>query len=131
MTSKEIRDLSAAFAASTFSVFKDVVASGGEVRGCVVKGGAKYSRKDLDELIELARAQGASGLVWSRNAGGAIGSSALKAAGEATIRQALQTASAAEHRANCQPRQQFAPDHLPDLLRSEIRSAVTRGPSML
>jgi aspartyl-tRNA synthetase len=92
----EIRDVSAAFAESTFSVFKDAVASGGEVRGFVVKAGAKYSRKDLDELVELARQQGASGLVWARNAAGAIQSSALKAAGEATIRQALESAGAAE-----------------------------------
>jgi aspartyl-tRNA synthetase len=92
----EIRNVSAAFAESTFSVFQEVVASGGEVRGFVVKGGATYSRKDLDGLAEMARQQGASGLVWARNAGGAIQSSALKAAGDATIRQALETAGAAE-----------------------------------
>jgi len=92
----EIRDVSAAFAESTFTVFQDVVAFGGEVRGFVVKGGAKYSRKDLDELVDLAKQQGASGLVWARNAAGAIQSSALKAAGEATIRQALESAGAAE-----------------------------------
>jgi aspartyl-tRNA synthetase len=92
----EIQDLSAPFADSTFSVFKDTVASGGEVRGFVVKGGAKYSRKDLDELVELAKQQGASGLVWARNAAGAIQSSALKAAGEATIQQVLSTAGAGD-----------------------------------
>jgi aspartyl-tRNA synthetase len=92
----EIQDVSAAFAGSSFSLFSDLVAGGGEVRGFVVKGGARYSRKDLDELTEQARALGASGLVWARNNAGAIQSSALKAAGEATIRAALELAGAAE-----------------------------------
>jgi aspartyl-tRNA synthetase len=92
----EIQDLSAAFSESTFSLFKDVVAGGDGVRGFVVTGGAKYSRKDLDALAEQAKQLGATGLVWARNAGGAIQSSALKAAGEQTIRQALETAGAEE-----------------------------------
>jgi aspartyl-tRNA synthetase len=92
----EIQDVSAAFAGSTFSVFRDAVASGGEVRGFVVKGGAKYSRKDLDELVETAKTLGASGLVWARNAAGAVQSSALKAAGETTIANALSMSGAAE-----------------------------------
>ncbi|CAN5715616.1 aspartate--tRNA ligase [soil metagenome] len=90
----KIQDVSTAFAESTFSVFRDVVAAGGEIRGLVVKGGAKYSRKDLDELTEQARQLGATGLVWARNSDGTIQSSALKAAGEVTIRGALEIAGA-------------------------------------
>ena len=85
----EIQDISSVFAESTFSVFRDVVAAGEEVRGFVVTGGARYSRKELDELTEQAKSAGASGLVWARNAGGAVQSSALKAAGEDTIRRVL------------------------------------------
>jgi aspartyl-tRNA synthetase len=85
----EIQDVSAAFAGSTFTVFRDVIASGGEIRGFVVKGGAKYSRKDLDELTGQAKQLGATGLVWARNSDGTIQSSALKAAGEEAIRRAL------------------------------------------
>jgi aspartyl-tRNA synthetase len=59
-----------------------------------VKGGAKYSRKDLDELTEQARQLGATGLVWARNSDGTIQSSALKAAGEETVRRALDMAGA-------------------------------------
>ena len=92
----EISDISDAFRESAFSVFRDAIASGGEVRGFVIKGGAKYSRKDLDELTEQARQLGASGLVWARNAGGTVQSSALKAAGEDAIRKALDLARAAE-----------------------------------
>jgi aspartyl-tRNA synthetase len=92
----EIADVSDPFRESPFSVFRDAIASGGGVRGFVVKGGAKYSRKDLDQLTEQARQLGASGLVWARTAGGAAQSSALKAAGEDTIRRALEIAGAAE-----------------------------------
>ena len=92
----EIQDMSAAFADSTFSVFREVIATGGEVRGFVVKGGARYSRKDLDALTEQAKQLGASGLVWARIAAGAVQSSALKAAGESTIRRALDLAGAGD-----------------------------------
>ncbi len=90
----ELTTVSGAFAASPFSVFRSAIEGGGDVRGFVVKGGARYSRKELDELTGQAKQLGASGLVWARNAGGAIQSSALKAAGEEAIRQALQTAGA-------------------------------------
>jgi aspartyl-tRNA synthetase len=90
----EIQDVSAAFAESTFSPFRDAVAAGGEVRGFVVTGGATYSRKDLDALVDQAKQLGATGLVWARNAEAGIQSSALKAAGEETVRRALEIAGA-------------------------------------
>jgi len=90
----EIKSLSDAFAASEFSVFRDAIASGGEVRGFVVPGAAKYSRRELDEVVEQAKQLGAAGLVWARRADAAVQSSALKAAGEAAIRRALDLAGA-------------------------------------
>ena len=92
----EIQDVSNAFTDSTFAVFRDAVASGAEVRGFVVNGAARYSRKELDELTEQAKGLGASGLVWARMAAGTIQSSALKAAGEETIRRALELTRAGE-----------------------------------
>ena len=91
----EIADLSAAFAESEFSLFRDAVAAGGEVRGFAVPGAAKYSRRELDELVEQARQLGSGGLVWARAAEGVVQSSALKAAGEPAIRRALELAGAA------------------------------------
>ena len=92
----EIQDVSRVFTDSTFTVFRDAVASGAEVRGFVVRGGARYSRKELDELTEQARGLGATGLVWARNASGTVQSSALKAAGEESIRSALELTGAGE-----------------------------------
>ena len=91
-----IADVGSTFVDSAFSVFRDAVAGGGVVRGFVVPGGAKYSRKDLDELTEQARQLGASGLVWVRLVQGAIQSSALKAAGETPLRTAFESAGGSE-----------------------------------
>ena len=82
MPLSEVGDL---FLDSPFSVFRDATASGGVVRGFVVDGGGSASRKQLDEWTEAIRQFGASGLVWIRRVGGAIQSSALKAAGEAAL----------------------------------------------
>jgi aspartyl-tRNA synthetase len=90
----ELQDLSAPFKASSFSVFRGAIESGGEVRGFVIPGGAGYSRKVLDDLIEEAKGLGAAGLVWARQAEAGLQSPALKAAGEETIRAALTQAGA-------------------------------------
>ena len=90
----EIRTLSQAFAESEFSVFRNAMAAGGDVRGFVVPGAARYSRRELDELIEQAKQMGASGLVWARAPEGTVQSPALKAAGEGAIRKALEIAGA-------------------------------------
>jgi aspartyl-tRNA synthetase len=88
----EIADVSHLFGESAFSVFRDAVAGGGVVRGFVVPGAAGNSRKDLDGLTDQARQLGGSGLVWVRRAGGAVQSSALKAAGEGPLARALEMA---------------------------------------
>jgi aspartyl-tRNA synthetase len=90
-----IGDLSEAFRESGFGLFRDAVAAGGAVRGFVVPGGARYSRRELDELGAEAKQAGLSGLVWARMAeDGTPQSSALKPAGEDVIRDALGRAGA-------------------------------------
>jgi len=89
-----IGNLSDAFAESDFSVFRGAITAGGEVRGFVVPGAAKYSRRELDEVVEQAKQLGAAGLVWARRSDAAVQSSALKAAGEDAIRRALDAAGA-------------------------------------
>jgi aspartyl-tRNA synthetase len=91
-----IHDVSAAFRESAFGVFRDAIVGGGAVRGLVVPGAAGHSRREIDELTEQAKQAGAGGLVWARRAGGAVHSSALKAAGEDAIRRALDEARSGE-----------------------------------
>jgi aspartyl-tRNA synthetase len=86
----EISDLSAPFRESSFGVFRGAIEAGGQVRGFVVPGAARYSRRELDELVEQAKQLGGSGLVWARWPEGAPQSSALKAAGEDVLRHALE-----------------------------------------
>jgi aspartyl-tRNA synthetase len=90
----EIKDLSDAFRESSFGVFRGAIEAGGEVRGFVVPGAARYSRREVDEVVEQAKQLGAAGLVWARTVDGAVQSSVLKAAGEEAIRRALEIAQA-------------------------------------
>jgi aspartyl-tRNA synthetase len=59
----ELVELSDVVARSGFKVFSETVARGGLVKGGVAPGCADYSRRQIDELTELAQAQGAKGLV--------------------------------------------------------------------
>jgi aspartyl-tRNA synthetase len=90
----EIADLSEAFRETTFSVFRGALDAGGEVRGFVIPAAARYSRRELDELVDQAKALGAGGLVWARAPEGTVQSPALKTAGEPAIRRALELAGA-------------------------------------
>ncbi len=47
-----------------FGVFADVAVKGGVVHALRVAGGAKFSRSQIDELTELAKAKGAKGLAY-------------------------------------------------------------------
>jgi aspartyl-tRNA synthetase len=59
----EIKDLSDIVAGTEFGVFQKAISGGGKVKGICVPGCAGYSRRQLDELNELAKNQGAGGLV--------------------------------------------------------------------
>ncbi|TAN61067.1 aspartate--tRNA ligase [bacterium] len=60
----ELKDLSSIVAKSGFKVFADVLAKGGVVKAICAKGAAEFSRKDLDDLTEVAVSFGAKGLAW-------------------------------------------------------------------
>ncbi len=49
---------------STFEAFKAVIAKGGTVRAIKIPGIANYSRKEMDDIRNLAISFGAKGLAW-------------------------------------------------------------------
>jgi aspartyl-tRNA synthetase len=60
----ELADLTQAFEGSGFQAFAKVVADGGVVKGFAAPSASSWSRKDLDGLVQQAKARGAAGLVW-------------------------------------------------------------------
>ena len=60
----ELADLRAVFAGTRFRAFASVLSEGGLAKGFAAPGGAELSRKELDDLVQVARSRGAAGLVW-------------------------------------------------------------------
>ena len=74
----ELKNITALVSDMDFPVFKEA-AGGGSVRGICAAGCAKYSRKQIDSLVEFVKTYGAKGLVWISVAeSGEIKSSASK-----------------------------------------------------
>jgi aspartyl-tRNA synthetase len=57
-------DLGPAFHATGFRAFASALSSGGVVKGFAAPGGARLSRKELDDLVQVTKERGAAGLVW-------------------------------------------------------------------
>jgi len=58
----ELANVSDIFSASGFMVFQNTLKSGGVIKCIVVPGCAEYTRKEVDQLTEFAKEQGAKGL---------------------------------------------------------------------
>jgi len=89
--SLEIVDLSDTFREAEFRVFKQIIAEGGVVRGFNVPGGNRYTRSQLDVLVDQAKQMGFTGLIWVRPGEPPLCS--VKSLGEATLRPALDRAN--------------------------------------
>ncbi len=74
----EIKDLSSVLAGCGFKVFAGAIENKGSVRGINIKGGAKFSRKEIDSLTEFVKTFRAKGLAWYKNNVGEISSSYAK-----------------------------------------------------
>ncbi len=74
----EIKDLSAVLAGCGFKVFTGAIDNKGSVCGINIKGGAKFSRKEIDSLTEFVKTFRAKGLAWYKNNAGDISSSYAK-----------------------------------------------------
>lgn len=59
----ELIDLTPVFQHSRFEVFKTALSTGGQVKAIRTPGGAGYSRRQIEELTALAKAEGAQGLL--------------------------------------------------------------------
>jgi aspartyl-tRNA synthetase len=70
---------------SPFGVFASAIAAGGKVKGIVAPGCAGYSRKELDDLAEVAKRTGAKGLVTIAYREDGAKSSAAKFLSEADL----------------------------------------------
>jgi aspartyl-tRNA synthetase len=62
----ELRDASDVLRDSGFRIFRAAIEEGGRVRGFRVPGGARLSRKAIDELDRVARDAGAPGALWTK-----------------------------------------------------------------
>ncbi len=92
----EIVDLGAHLADTDFALYRNALDARGQVKAITVKGGAKYSRKNLDELTEIAKRFGAGGMAWIKvSDAGDVSSSLAKALGEEKVTQ-LASAAACE-----------------------------------
>ena len=61
----EIHDITECFKNTDFTIFKNVIENSGIINAIVVKNSAdKYSRKDLDKLVEYVKTYKASGLAY-------------------------------------------------------------------
>jgi aspartyl-tRNA synthetase len=86
----ELFDASDAFRESEFGIARSALAGGGRVRGLRLPGAAGFSRKQVDELEEIAKTAGAGGLIRLKRTGDAVEGPAAKFLGaDAVARLAL------------------------------------------
>jgi len=62
----EIVDLTEVLGRADFRIFQSVQGTAQRIRGLRIPGGARLSRKELDELQEVAKRGGAAGALWVR-----------------------------------------------------------------
>jgi len=60
----ELASVGEVFTGTGLRAFASVLDSGGLIKAFSAPGGAELSRKELDELVQVARSRGAAGLVW-------------------------------------------------------------------
>lgn len=77
-----------------YGVFRKVIEGGGFVKALAVPGGASFSRKEIDDLVDRARALGAGGLGWARRTEDRMHSPLLKFLGEPLLDRIFERAGA-------------------------------------
>jgi aspartyl-tRNA synthetase len=74
----ELSDVSDVFRGTEFGVAATVLGSGGRFRGFIAEGGARFSRKEQDELQAVAKSAGAQGIIFLKGVGGKLEGQAAK-----------------------------------------------------
>jgi aspartyl-tRNA synthetase len=74
----ELQHVGEVFSGTEFVVFKSVLEARGAIVALRYPGGASLSRRDFDALTELAKQQGAKGMVWIALGADGVKSSAAK-----------------------------------------------------
>ena len=82
----ELTDIADLVAQSNFQIFTSALQTGGQVKGIRVPGCANYTRKQIDELTEMAKAKGARGLATIALAADGIKSPLSKFLSDAEMR---------------------------------------------
>ncbi|MEK6683189.1 MAG: aspartate--tRNA ligase [Nitrospirota bacterium] len=83
----EIHDVSSLVSDSSFQVFQETLNRKGVVKAMVLGGKAMLSRKELDELTEVAKGLGAKGLAWVKVSAEGFESPIVKFLGEPLLRK--------------------------------------------
>ncbi len=86
----KIIDLTENFRNSEFSVFKNAVAEGCVVKGLKMEGCAKYSRSEIDGLVEMGKSFGLKGIVTVQYKTDGIKTQFTKAMSEEAVKKALE-----------------------------------------
>ena len=60
----ELANVGEVFAGTGFRAFASALGSSGLIKAFAAPGGAQLSRKELDELVQVAKSRGAAGVVW-------------------------------------------------------------------
>ena len=63
----EIRDWTGALAGSESTILRAAVEGGGRIRGLLLEGGARLSRREIEAVEAQAKATGAPGLLWLKS----------------------------------------------------------------
>jgi len=92
----EMRDLTDLVGESDFSIFREVCASGGRVRGLTAAGCAHFSRKETDELADIAKIYKAKGIITLKVEEGQLKGSAAKYLSEDAQRAIVKRLQAAD-----------------------------------
>jgi aspartyl-tRNA synthetase len=81
----ELHDITSVFQHSQFKVFKDCIASQGAIKAIVVPEKADMSRKEIDRITDLAKKNGAKGLVSLKYMENALQGAVVKFFSEAEL----------------------------------------------